>query len=264
MRLPFDYTVYPYSKISKMPTRIQHLALIIRNLLTPRIRYAHHFDGIATCHNLGFLLDPQFQSAESRAIQAGGFDYFIPLRLHQAIWCARNALKLDSNASFVEFGTGKGYVMSAVLSYLKSTKSDLSKIHVFLFDTFDSFATDHKGLQSAKFGRNIYYAESFEDVERNFQEFSFVTLVKGNLPQILDLRDWGGISFLHVDLNAPEIEVASVLKLWNQILPGGIVLIDDYAYNSFSYTYQLFNNLADELKVPILTTASGQGIMIKR
>jgi hypothetical protein len=46
-------------------------------------------------------------------------------------------------------------------------------------------------------------------------------------------------------------------------VPGGVVLIDDYAYSGFEYTYRLFNELATELGVAILTTASGQGIIVK-
>ena len=227
----------------------------------PKYRYA--FDGMATAHNLHFFNDDRFKSALQRAVRAGGFDYGIPLRLHQAIWCVDKAMKLPADSIFIELGTGKGYVMSAILGSLEFLKMDLKKKAVFLFDTFESNATDYKSEQDSSLGRNIYYAESFNSVEKNFSEYSNVKLVRGKLPDTLETVKLGKIGFLHIDLNAPEIETQCFRILWDRILPGGVVLIDDYAYSGFEYTNRLFNDLARELDISILTTASGQGIIVK-
>ncbi len=263
MQRPFDFTIYPFSKISRLPKFLQRPALIFKNLMLRSPKYKHAFDGQATSHNLGFLSDPRFIVASKRAIQAGGFDYGIPLRIHQAIWCADKAIKLPPDSVFVELGTGKGYVMSAILSSLEYIEVDLSKKDVYLFDTFESSATDFKSSQEMSLGRNIYYAESFSAVKENFLEFPNVNLIKGRLPETLTNIELKKIGFLHIDLNAPEIETACLKILWEKILPGGVVLIDDYAYAGFEYTYVLFNELAKELGVQILTTASGQGIIVK-
>jgi predicted O-methyltransferase YrrM len=94
-------------------------------------------------------------------------------------------------------------------------------------------------------------------------EYKNVRLVKGKLPDTLEEVKFEKIAFLHIDLNAPDIEIDCLKKLWDRILPGGVVLIDDYAYYGFEYTTKLFNKLAEELGVSILTTASGQGIIVK-
>lgn len=259
----FDNIVYPYSKISRLPSFFQTPALILRHILKRRLKYSYEFDGVATCHNLSLLDAPRFKFALSEAILAGGFDYFIYMRQHQAIWCAEKALSLHKPASFVELGTGKGYMMTTILSSLDFLGIDLNKIPVFLFDTFDSHATDNRGRQDESFGKNIYYAESFDQVRRNFSRFTNVRLVQGLLPMSLEDIQTGPIGFLHIDLNAPEIEIECLKLLWKEILPGGVVLIDDYAYRGYEYTNQLFNELAKELEVSILTTAYGQGIIVK-
>jgi len=259
----FNSTVYPYSKISRLPKAFQFIALIVRNMLSRPPKYTYEFDGMATAHNLNFFNDDRFKSATQRAIKAGGFDYDIPLRLHQAIWCADKAMALPAESIFVELGTGKGYVMSGILGSLDFLKIDLKDKAVFLFDTFESHATDFKSKQDASLGRNIYYAESFKSVEMNFLEYKNVRLVKGKLPDTLEEVKFEKIAFLHIDLNAPDIEIDCLKKLWDRILPGGVVLIDDYAYYGFEYTTKLFNKLAEELGVSILTTASGQGIIVK-
>jgi len=259
----FNSIVYPHSRISRLPKSCQFIAIIVRNMLSRSPKYKFVFDGIASAHNLTFFNDDRFKYASKRAIKAGGFDYDIPLRLHQAIWCADKAMALSAESIFVELGTGKGYVMSGVLGSLEFLKIDLKDKAFFLFDTFESHATDFKSKQDVQLGRNIYYAESFKSVEENFLEYENVRLVKGKLPDTLDEISCEKIAFLHIDLNVPEVEVDCLKILWNKIVPGGVVLIDDYAYNGFEYTTKLFNNIAGELGISILTTASGQGIIVK-
>jgi hypothetical protein len=166
---------------------------------------------------------PRFQYAEKKAIEASGFDYGIPLRIHQAIWCADLAIKLDPKASFIELGTGRGYIMSSILGSFEYLDETIFAPPIFLFDTFEPASTDLKSSQVIDLGRNIYYAESFYEVQQTFSRYSNVTLVPGRLPLSLESRDLplGRISFLHIDLNAPVIETSCLVQLWERILPGG-------------------------------------------
>lgn len=88
-------------------------------------------------------------------------------------------------------------------------------------------------------------------------------IVEGNLPNSLDLVDFGSIGFCHTDLNNPEVEIKCLKKLWPKIELGGIILIDDYAYLGFETTYKTFNEFVSEKDITILTTAFGQGIILK-
>lgn len=259
----FDQIVYPYSKISRLPHSLQKLALVVRYFTSKRPTYIHEFDGVATVHNLACLKDERFEYSLSKAILAGGFDYQIYMRQHQAIWCADTALRLNEAGSFVELGTAKGYTMTTILSAMDYQGKDLSKVPVYLFDSFSSDATDSRGFQRKEFGKNIYYAESFEQAKDNFKNFSNVRLLQGTLPEILKNTEIQPISFLHIDLNAPEIEIECLKLLWAKVLPGGIILIDDFAYKGYEYTNTLFSELSDQLGVSILTTAWGPGIIIK-
>jgi O-methyltransferase len=263
VRKPFDWTVYPYSKIARLPVFFQGPLLLLRNFIQKNPKPQFKFDGIETCHNMFFLKDPEFIKSQSRAILAGGFDYGIPLRLHQAIWCARYSIKKDPDACFVEFGTGKGFVMSAVMSNLTSFGNKTALPPTILFDSFQSSATDSLSLQSEANGKNIYYAESFDQVADNFKEWPNVFLVKGELPESLVGKVPEKISFLHVDLNSPLIEVECLRMCWSSIILGGVVLLDDYAYRGFEKTHEIITTFFDEIGYSILTTATGQGIVIK-
>lgn len=246
-----------------MPNRLKPAALILRHLLKKRPKYLYEFDGVATLHNMDCLKLPGFRYALSKSTLAGGFDYQIYMRQHQAIWAADYALSHNPEGIFVELGTAKGYTFSTILSWFKYHKRDLEKTQVLLFDTFVSNATDNKGSQKVEYKKNIYYAETVEQVIKTFSEYPNVKICQGELPQILKQSEISSISFIHVDLNAPEIEIECLKYLWDRILPGGIVLIDDYAYSGYEYTYELFNEFAAEYGISILTTAWGPGIIIK-
>jgi hypothetical protein len=263
LRKRFDSIIYPYSRISGLPRFLQPLALVIRHIIRTGPSYAHEFDGVATAHNLACLKEPKFEFALKKAILAGGFDYQIYMRQHQAIWCAETALRLNENGCFVEIGTAKGYTMTTILSSLKYQGKDLSKVPVYLFDTFSPHATDSRGLQHRKFGKNIYYAESLEHARKNFLHFPNVRLIQGTLPQSLDLLEVDPISFLHIDLNVPEIEIQCLRLLWDYILPSGIILIDDFAYSGYEYTHKLFTEFCLEKDISILTTPYGPGVIFR-
>ena len=88
-------------------------------------------------------------------------------------------------------------------------------------------------------------------------------LISETLPESLKDTEMQPISFLQIDANPPEIEIECLKLLWAKVLPGGIILIDDFAYKGYEYTNSLFSELSDELGVSILTTAWGPGIIIK-
>lgn len=263
--MKFDFIVYPESRISNIRFGIlRFLALLIRNFIPRKKRFLHEFDGMASNHIFSFLSQPNFLHALNKAVNAGGRNYNINLRLHQAIWCANLAHSSLGGCSFVEIGTGRGYIMSAVLGDLEKLLPPAHSDHEFyLFDSFEPFQTDLVRRQDSSLGKSPYYAESFEKVVLNFASYPNVKLVKGELPQSLDDFGLQNIGFLHIDLNAPEIEIQCLEKLWNQLLPGAVILIDDYAYQGYQYTNELFNQIAKKLGFRILTTASGQGIIIK-
>lgn len=206
----------------------------------------HRLDGITTHHNDSFRQTDEFKKAYVRAIEASGWDYGIPYRIHQALWCAKNALKVPG--AFVELGTGRGFVMSAVM-----TLGIRAQVH--LFDTFLPSLAD--GDPSP------LYAVDFDSVSANFAEWPNVTLHRGDLRTTLRDLSIESVAFLHVDMNDPEPEVFGVRHLWPLMSRGGVMLLDDYAYVGFEPQHEAMNLLAGELGFDILSTPTGQGIVIK-
>ena len=255
---------YAGFRILRLPKIVQAPIFFLRNLrfyrLPRRIPFLFDADGMATIAIPSFLSNPEFLSAyfrmriASRAVVDPGLQW----RVHQAMWCATNSMKIDGD--FVECGTGKGLMMSAVLDSLPSWNTSTKRM--LLFDTFSPYGINpSSGMNSVEHGLRGTYASNIEDVAENFSEWQRVELIEGFLPETLPQGNIEKIALLHIDLNHAPAEVAVVRVLWPKIQLGGIMLLDDYA--QVQQQNDAMNQLAKELSFEILTLASGQGIVIK-
>ena len=110
-------------------------------------------------------------------------------------------------------------------------------------------------------GVRATYATSLDDVKETFGEWGNVRFVQGHLPETLDAVESQPIAFLHIDLNHAVAEMATLRRLWPMLLPNAIVVLDDYG--QVKTQNDAMNSLAQEFGVRILTTQSGQGILMK-
>ena len=256
-----DWHVTRGSTIESLPKVIWPLALAARNarqiLFPPRPHHRH--DGITTRHNDDFRLTPAFRRAYDRAVQASGRDYQIPYRVQQALWCARIARKLEGD--FVELGTGRGFLMSAVLADYDGWAEDVRSLH--LFDTFLSTPPNQEGEQRDDVEPSPFYATSVDDVRANFAEWPRVQIHEGDVFETLPNAAIERIAFLHVDMNHHDPESFGIRRLWPKMSKGAVMLLDDYAHYNCRMQYRAVNELATELGFDVLSTPTGQGLVVK-
>jgi hypothetical protein len=248
-----DRTVSPRSRIARLPRPLRPAATLplrwLADLLWPA---GTKEDGIVTARNSDFRNDPHFKRCYARAIKASGWDYDIRYRVHQALWCS--ALAKAVQGDFVEIGTGRGFVMSALME-------DGVSRPVHLFDTFLPNISDGTGNQVGE--QSPHYAAALDRVRENFSEWPNVVLHVGNVFDTLAAAQIERIAFLHVDMNHPDPEEFGIRQLWPKMPKGAVMLLDDYAYKGFERQYDRDNRLAEELGFRILSTPTGQGIVVK-
>ena len=87
--------------------------------------------------------------------------------------------------------------------------------------------------------------------------------MQGLVPDCLDRLEVEKISFLHIDLNTPKPEIAALSLLWDRLVKGGILLLDDYGGASRKDQHDAMNDLALRYSFEILQMPSGQGLAIK-
>jgi hypothetical protein len=217
--------------------------------------------------NLGFLTEPGFERAIKFShdgnvagwVQTGSVPY-VPWRIHVCCWAAKNALHLEGD--FVECGVYTGLFSMGVCDFLNFEKLNR---RFFLFDTFAGIPT--KGLEGEERNfaerMNSQYFDVYEIAKRNFSRFQNVKLIKGELPGSLDTVSIDKIAYLSIDLNAAKYEKQTIEVLWERLVSGAMVIIDDYAFMGHDPQYQMWNEFAESRHRMVLTVPTGQGLLQK-
>lgn len=224
-------------------------------------------DGLATNHNHEFMDSPDFRSAYQRGIAASGRDYNWHWRVHIGLWAAKVASTLPGD--FVECGVNAGFMSSSIMQALDW---DSRGAIFYLLDTFSGI--DGRYVSEAERAGGIleknqslidegFYVMDVAAVERNFAQWKNKKIVKGSIPDTLTQIHSERIAFIHIDLNCAPPEVAALRYLWDRLSPGGVVLLDDYAYDGYREQKLAMDALAGELGFAIASLPTGQGLIIK-
>lgn len=229
----------------------------------------YDFDGLTSVHNSSFMQDPAFVRAYNRGSQAArGVDHHWYWRFNVGLWCLRTAMKLPGD--FVEFGVNYGMLASGGMLDLDWNNQDKT---FFLFDSFAGMKPEH--IENATEGNehlteynntalsNGFYAISADEVRDNFAEFNNVEIVAGFIPDTLDQLTSTEVAFVHIDMNNPTPEEDALRFVWDRVVPGGIILLDDYAQKSFELQKSSMDALSAEMGFHILALPTGQGLIIK-
>jgi len=224
-------------------------------------------DGLRSNHNHEFMDDPAFRAAYARGVQAAGEDYRWHWRVHVGLWAAACASKLEGD--FVECGVNRGFLSSAIMNYLNW--DSLGK-HFYLLDTFrgldERFVSAEDKVSGAveknrKSLESGFYVEGAEEVRANFSEWKNVSIIEGTIPETLPQVRAKKIAFLHLDMNCSPPEIAAAQFFWEQLVPGALVLLDDYAYYGYVSQKKAMDAFARERGIQILSLPTGQGLFLK-
>jgi len=244
-------------------------------------RYTYEIDGLGTAHDSSFMVDEDFIYAYSWTKDLIGKDYKWYYRNYIGMKLSEYAASISPN--FVECGVGECWMTLSILKYFE--KKDIEMPTFTLFDTFSGIAEDYVSSeeeetwnQSTKDRKKLYdgvYGSTvdliFDRLQKTACPKEKVTIIEGAIPDtftddvIQKLENDGPISYLHIDMNNAVPEVAAMEALYPMVAPGGVILLDDYAY--YGYTYQknaidkwcLDHGLPNPISLP-----TGQGLLIKR
>jgi len=138
----------------------------------------------------------------------------------------------------LEFGVYKGASLLRWATFREITENSYTR-EIIGFDAFGEFpispdASSEDNAFVEKFsnaggdGLNINETETII----NHKGFENVKLIKGNvlhtLPLFLKENPQIRISMLHLDMDIYEPTLYVLKKLWDRVVPGGLVVIDDY------------------------------------
>jgi hypothetical protein len=253
-------------KLKRLVSNALHRAGYV--VFNTRSGYGYTQDGLFTMHNDHFRRDRAFQSAYRRGVLAsGGFDPKLEWRAHVALWAASLAMRAPGD--FVECGVNAGFVSSAIMHSL-----DWQNVarKFYLIDTFSGpvlsqyspAEIDRGRIEVAKTALAAgAYVTDLERVRANFSEWPNAIVVQGAVPEVLHTIDFGGVAFLHLDMNCALPERAALEFFWPRLSAGGVVLFDDYTYFGHNSQTEEIDSAARNLGIRILALPTGQGLIVK-
>jgi hypothetical protein len=231
-------------------------------LKKPRFTYKTGSLSVAN-QNFEFLSEPQFALAYEAAKNGLGRE-FQEHRWHafNCVIAAKQALLTEGD--FVECGVNTGILSMTVCGVLGFDKIDRN---FFLFDTFagvplDGLTGDERE-QAKAVNERQGYVDVYQRALNNFSRWPNAKLIRGSLPGTLDAIKGRRIAYLSIDLNSATYEMQVIDRLWSQISPGAVVVLDDYGWESHKRSFDAWNTFAAKVGHPIFQLPTGQGLIHK-
>jgi len=226
------------------PARFFELMNEVKSLIAPGFYFG---DNLFTwMRNNSMFEDQAFRKAwEENSIN--DFDRSSAWRRYILATSAYHCLNLPGD--FVECGVYQGSGLKMVVDYLGG--ADFPK-KVWGFDLFADDATPSEDLLLA--------------VQSRFESNPMVTLVKGIDKSVIS-KSIGkkAIAFLHMDPNNAQGELPVLELLFDQIVPGGMIILDDYEWaGGHRQQKKALDPWLDQKGYRVLPLPTGQGLLIKR
>ena len=230
-------------------------------------KYIYAEDGLVTFKSCEFLDNPKFREAYQAGIEATGFDYGWRFRFYVGLWAAQQASKLPEG-DFVECGVSYGFLSKGITEYINWNKTQAGGRKFFLIDTFEGLdetliteAEKKEGLADRFQGK--YPKDTISRVRDTFSNVKSVEIIKGSVPGILSKVQIQKVAFLSIDMNCATPEKEALDFFYPKLVPGGMVLLDDYGHRGHHLQKALADGVAFKYGNEILTLPTGQGLLIK-
>ena len=218
-------------------------------------------DGIITSNNCDFIKEPRFEKAYAAAAATQPWEGFnMPWRVYIVCWLADKVKNLPGD--FVECGVNTGAYSRAVIEYI-----DFSKLNktFYLLDTYEGLVAEQITENEYQAGVGVYlhnYKNVYDQVVETFKPFP-VKVIKGAVPGTLSQCDAKQLCYLSIDMNVKEPEIAAANFFWDKIVPGGVMILDDYGFPKHIEQKKAFDEFAKGKNINILSLPTGQGIVFK-
>jgi O-methyltransferase len=214
----------------------------------------HFADNFLTWgRNMSMFDDPAFVDAWKSNIE-GPSDEAIVWRRYVLACAAYHCVQLDGD--FVECGAYTGVGMKTVIDYLGGLAFPKT------FWGYDIFEHDASMLNHAmpELGEGLYAR-----VKNKFAAYPQVRLIKGLIPDVFEGNCPDRIAYLHIDLNQAPAEIAALEALFDRIVPGGMLVLDDYEWAGIYRSQKLAEDPWFEARrYRVMPLPTGQGLVIKR
>jgi len=183
-------------------------------------------------------------------------------RHYVVFWSSRYAAQATASPikTLVECGVCDGLTAYFAMSGVKGH----GPFKAFLYDAWEGMKAEHL-LESERGAIGSYSYLSLENTKQNLAVFEpDAVFVKGFIPQSFEIAPLPpDIAWLHIDLNASLPTTAALKTLFDRVLPGGVVLFDDYGWSGYQDTKVAVDAFFAGERGVLLPMPTGQAIFFK-
>jgi len=219
-----------------------------------QVEPGYHFaDNLFTwSRNNSMLDDEAFVQAWRSNIESKP-DEGIVWRRYILACAAYHCVQLEGD--FVECGAYTGVAMKTVIDYLGGPEFPRRFWGYDLFEHDESMA--HHAMPA-------HGPDLEQRVRQKFAQYPQVRIVKGEIPAVFERESPTRVAYLHIDLNQAAAEEATLDALFDRIVPGGIVILDDYEWAGYRKQKLADDAWFEARAYRVFPLPTGQGIVIKR
>jgi O-methyltransferase len=246
-----------------IPARVVKAIRVLRDpdsysKVVPR-NWTYDEDGLATKHNCDFMNDSLFIESYNLGKSTGSWgDNEVHWRAYVACWAAVRARNLEGD--FVECGVYKGGLALTVMNYVRF--KTLGK-KFYLLDTFCGLPakciTDEERKQGIT---ESHYEDCYDTVVETFKGWN-VEIIRGTVPETLSHIKTQKVCYLSLDMNSAVPEIAAAEFLWDRLVSGAVVVLDDYGWSGRIVQKTADDEFASKRGVQVLSLPTGQGLIFK-
>lgn len=181
-------------------------------------------------------------------------------------WTAIYATRFTrfSQLNLVEAGVCDGLTINFAMSAVKDEIGQDSNFEAYLYDAWGGMKEENL-TTNEKWARGKYSYLSLEQTKSNLEDFqSRCRFIQGYIPDVfVEHPGPSEISWLHIDLNSSIPTLKTLEQFVPKLLPGGVVLFDDYAHGGFRETKEVADKYCSQVNGLLLPFPTGQAVFFK-
>lgn len=224
----------------------------VRGLLrTDLPRNAPSYQGVYTQHNMRWLHEGRFAAIHDQYRKLNPFNSPNESRLRQYNACMFAEFAKGVAGDFLSAGVSFGVAPRVIYDFVEFER--LGKTY-HLIDPF-------LGINYPGEGPHPYNTD-FEFVRRQYPKNAPVVFHRALLPDCFPLMELEqGLAFVHLNTTHPQAEAASLQYLYDQLNPGGFMVIDIYSFGQGHFDD--FDLAIQQAGAKVFSLVTGQGIIHK-
>jgi O-methyltransferase len=209
-------------------------------------------DNLFTYHrNLSFTEDEALMTSFKKHASTP-IEQAILWRTAVVLWGVRNGLRL-SGGDFVECGCYTGTTVRIICDAVNFAEH--TECTYYLYDLFD--------IDQSTPSMPSHSAQLASSTKARFAEFPNVKVTQGKIPEILADVAPKKIAFMHIDMNNVDAEIGALDVLFDRMLPGALLVLDDYGWLGFRKQKLAEDPWFAQRGYHVLELPTGQGLVIK-